>query len=112
MAKETITCTTWEEIGPALAAGLQPIIGFTCGLCKQRVSEEFHNRTLTTYHRVAEEECERLRAALVLTCGHLATVDTETNWLVKCEAIRRLAHEALGVEAITPEMLTAALAQS
>lgn len=52
-----------------------------------------------------------LRAALVLICGHLATVDTETNWLVKRDAIRRLAHEALGVEAITPEMLAAALAQ-
>lgn len=54
-------------------------------------------------------EAARLTSALVLVCGHLTTVDTETNWLVKRGVIRDLVHEVLGVEAITQEMLLRAL---
>lgn len=61
MAKEVVRCLDWAEIGPALDAGKRPWIEFTCGICEQRVAEEFHSVVSTTYHRVAEEECAWLR---------------------------------------------------
>lgn len=56
MADERIVKVGWDDVGATLDAGKTPWVDFTCGLCKQRVAEEFHSVTFTTYHRVAEEE--------------------------------------------------------
>lgn len=64
MADERIVKVGWDDVGATLDAGKTPWVDFTCGLCKQRVAEEFHSVTFTTYHRVAEEEVVALRAAL------------------------------------------------
>jgi len=64
MADERIVKVGWDDVGATLDAGKTPWVDFNCGLCKQRVAEEFHSVTFTTYHRVAEEEVVALRAAL------------------------------------------------
>lgn len=60
MAREIVRCA-WDTVGATLDAKQTPWVEFQCGICKQRVAEEFHSLASTTYHQVAEEECVRLR---------------------------------------------------
>jgi len=79
--RELVQVTSWDAIGPTLDAGKRAYIEFTCGLCKQRVAEEFHSTTVTTYHQVAEEDVTRLRAEVATLTARAAAAEAALSEL-------------------------------